>query len=218
MTKSRIATVIVFLIGIMLALLTAPLWADDGHGHHHGDSDVTVDASSVLEGSVSVAGDSSRAFGFGLGDVDINDCYRSYQVLVWQDSRLNRFCVAQHYVAVGNEAAYAQTMCSIKAIRNLYDDKASCVAAHKLAVIPEEPPQLGWETPQLLDEHQEEEQEFHVEQQMLYEDLQAKIRNLQQEQESEAARRRAASRAAAEKEAANRQYAQEALEELAEWK
>lgn len=204
--KSRLATFVVFLIGMMLVLLTAPLWADDGHGHNHGGSDVTVDASSVLDNSVT--GDSSKAFGFSMGDVDINDCYRSYQVLVWQDSRINRFCIAQHYAAMGNEDAYARTMCSIKAVRGLWDSRADCIAAH-VVLVP---------TAQPVSEHFEEEEEFHEEQQVLYADLQAKIANLEQEQNQEAARRRAVSRAVSEQREADKQYAKQALEELKQWK
>ena len=183
---------IIILVGL-LVISMAPVWASgDCKGHSCNDGgdinltggDVNVAANTSVDASGDVSfssNDTSRAFGFGLGDVDINDCYRSYQVLIYQDSKLNKFCVAQHYAAMGNEAAYQQVMCSIGAIKKLWDDKASCLAAHTLAVMPQQP----LDTPEKIleiDHDEDEEERFHVEQQELYEDLLAKIRNLEEAQ------------------------------------
>lgn len=166
----------------MLILFFLPLaaLADDGHGHnHHGDGgDVSVDtivssdSSSVLNNSV--GGNTSRSYGLGMGDVDIAQCYRSYQVLIWQDSRANYWCMANDLDARGLHEAAARTRCSIKGYRNLFDTRQDCIlasTASPLVTVPVPEP--------TVDEDHLDEEEYHEEQQMLYEDLRAKIENLE---------------------------------------
>lgn len=218
--KSRIATIIVFLIAIVLVCLSAPLWADDGHGHNHGgDTNVKVggDTLSLAGGDVSndlSLHDSSNAFGLGLGDVDINDCYRSYQVLIWQDSKANLWCMANDLDARGLHDAAAKTRCKVRTYRSVFDSDAACIAASTMRL----PDPVVDMAPRAVENHFEEEEEYHEEQQMLYIDLQAKIANLEQEQSKEQARRRAAQKAIEQQQQEQREYAQQALEELAEWK
>lgn len=149
--KSRLGTIIVFFIVLGLFLISMPLWAQDdcrgnrncnqgsgGNGvtNNAGGSnvlDVTTDVS--VDSPVSVSNsDSSRAYGFGLGDVDINDCYRSFQILMFQDSRANRWCMANDLDARGLHEAAAKMRCSLNAYEDIFEDHETCVAQSTVSV------------------------------------------------------------------------------------
>ncbi len=196
-----------------ILLLLLPIAATAGGIKNDNRSSAAAESVSQSNNSIH---DSSNAVGLGLGDVDINDCYRSYQVVVlWQGTQLNWWCVAREYDAIGLHEVAAQVRCDkIKGISKLFDDQESCIAANTLVAKPQS---------EVLPAAQEnifedDEEEFHVEQQELYEDLRAKIQNLEHAQDREKARRRAAAEEAAKRQAEQQAYAEELLKELEEWK
>lgn len=199
--------VIIFLI-MMMFLMAAPVWSDNGHGHNHGGSDVDVTTGgSNSDSSVSNSvRDSSRAFGFGLGDVDINDCRYSVQGPLSQWTRTNWWCVAREYNALGLHEAAARVRCEkVGGIAEMWDSIDACIEANTIKTPTNE---LILTEPE---RHYEEEQEFHEEQQMLYADLQSSIENLQMQSEQN-------KRLAAKKQQEDKQYAQQMLQELEQWK
>jgi len=121
---------------------------------------VSVDSPVDVNSSIS---NSSRAYGLGLGDVDIAQCYRSWQVLIYQDSKPNWFCLADSLDAKGLHKAAAELRCSVKSYRQKLGDK--CLAL-STASSPAQP---------MADTHLDEEQELHLEQMVLVEELRAKI-------------------------------------------
>ena len=94
-------------------------------------TDVSIDNPVSVNSSIS---DSSRALGFGLGDVDINDCYRSFQVLVFQDSRANKWCMANDLDARGLYDAAARLRCSLKSYASIFPDHDTCVVSSTVRV------------------------------------------------------------------------------------
>jgi hypothetical protein len=169
--------------------------------------------------SNSIGGNSSRAYGFGLGDVDIAQCYRSYQLLIWQDSKINPFCVADAYDQKGLHGMAAVIRCDIGFIRKHFDNDRACLAANTMApTLMPTVPDLGAVYDQaakdVMKTHDDDE-EIHrdqiVEQQQYLADLEARFDQL------DATRR--ANMARYEREQAQlRQYAQDALEQLPEQK
>lgn len=155
------------LIAFFIVLLVAPVWAGDDH--RGGD---------VAAGSDSVASvrDTSRTVGLGLGDVDIAQCYRSYSVIVWQDSRVNPICLADSLDAKGLHETAAKVRCDIRAIRKHFDSDAQCVAANTVQVQVVAMPEPENDDEEELRRQQAEEQ------QELYADLLAKIQNLEEAQ------------------------------------
>lgn len=122
-------------IGLLLLLLPGiSLATDDCKGHSCNGADTVVNANSPVSVSSTVS-DTSRAFGLGLGDVDINDCYRSYQVLIFQDSRANLWCMANDLDARGLHDAAARVRCSLNVYSKNFDSKETCIAASTVQVI-----------------------------------------------------------------------------------
>jgi hypothetical protein len=95
------------------------------------NSNSTMNANSSMTNSTS-----SRAYGFGLGDVDIAQCYRSYQLLIWQDSKINPFCVADSYDQKGLHVMAAVIRCDIGFIRKHFASTVECVDANTMFVAP----------------------------------------------------------------------------------
>ena len=129
------------LIWLMFAALIAVIivfdvaYGDDDHkcqGGHNCDSGDIIDASSVLSNSVS---DSSRAYGIGMGNVDIAQCYRSYQILIFQDSKINPICLADSLDAKGLHHIAAMVRCDIKTIRKHFDSDRSCIQSTTMQMI-----------------------------------------------------------------------------------
>jgi len=158
-----------FLAAVAIVIfLMSPVWADDDHYSNYRDG-----VTSSIDNSVS---DTSRAFGIGAGDVDINECYRSWSVVLFQDSKVNKLCLARQQVAEGNFEAAAISRCSIRSVVKDYNDKAHCIrlnTAHLLAPPPAE------------SRVDDDEDDYREDQMMLFEDLQAKVRNLEQDYEKQ---------------------------------
>jgi hypothetical protein len=140
------------------------------------DTPINMQSSSNMSSSTSV-NDSSRAFGIGMGDVDINDCYRSWSMIGYQDSKPNLLCLARELMAEGKYAEAAELRCAPRAVRKALGGKEECI--RKLSQLPvaearSEP------APQRRNEEDEDRlRETVAEQQELYEELMAKIRHLE---------------------------------------
>ena len=116
-----------FLLGVAaLVFLAAPTWASGGdcNGNDNCD-DVIIDAGSSVNTDIS---DSSRVTALSLGDVDIAQCYRSYQVVVlWQGTQINKWCMADSLDARGLHEAAGVMRCSLKAYAKNFPDEQTCV-------------------------------------------------------------------------------------------
>jgi hypothetical protein len=169
----------VIVAALIVIFLISPAWSDEGHGHNHGGSDVDIDTDvgvSAAGGSGGSVRDSSSALGLGAGDVDLAQCYRSYNYLiVWQDSKPNPLCLAQQLMAEGNYEAAARLRCQPWSVSRAFGGKDECITA--LSVPPPATPPME----AITDDHIDDEEEFHEEQQMLYADMQAKLANLEAE-------------------------------------
>lgn len=170
----RPTNLFIILLAAVIVMVAAPVWADKG-------DDIDTDSNATASGDFSnTVRDTSRAIGLGAGDVDIAQCYRSYSVIIWQDSRSNPLCIAQQLMAEGNYEAAAVLRCQPWGIHKAFGGKQACIKA--LSVPPKE--SLVIEEAVFDDEHEEIEREYHEEQQQLYEDLMAKIRNIESGQKS----------------------------------
>jgi len=186
------------------------------------DAIATTDLDSHINSTVSHA---SRSLGVGGSDMVINDGYRTWSALfgLAQGTQVNPLALARDLAIEGNYEAAATLRCKPRAVRSAFGGRENCITALSLppAVAVVQPPASD----EYLEDHEMEEQELHVEQQMLYADLEAKIENLEhaRRDESERARRAAiaaenAAKSSREAEADRKQYAKDMLEELDEWK
>jgi len=171
------------------------------------------DMNNQTAGEIILGGNSSKAFAFGhaLGDVDIAQCLGSTQWDTLLGGRqklvLNNVCMAEFYLKAGKYALAAMALCNQPEILREFATEEACELAHDFAPSPVAPPApVSVDPPSsshdsaVLEEYVMEQQQ---EQAMLYEDLQAKIRNL--ESYNQAASRKASER---------RAYAQHTLEQL----
>ena len=180
---------------IILLLPMVVLADDDCRGNHNctggdgaGVTTVGVDSNVSITSPVSVesvsnfdsnVSHSSKAYAIGLGDVDINQCYRSYQALAWQDSRLNYWCVGESLDARGLHRAAALARCHIKGYRELFASHEECITENTmlpLADVPELAPVIDRDKEEFQRQWLEEQQEMIV-------DLQAKLENLEKEKQ-----------------------------------
>lgn len=153
-----------------------------------------------------------NSLGLGLSgsDVDINQCYRSFSYLiVYQDTRVNPLCLAQQLVAEGRYAAAAKLRCQPRAIRRAFGGKNACIA--ELSVPPPSTAAAVVIMPPVPDDDDDDEHQQLIERLDAFES--------ERQQEALAAQRatRAANTAAAEmraEQAAEKEYAQQTLEEL----
>jgi hypothetical protein len=173
------------------------------------------DASNQLTNEI--GGNSSRAYGFGLGDVDIAQCYRSYQLLIWQDSKINPFCIADGYDAKGMHMMAAVIRCDVGFIRKHFDTTEACIDANLMQVsVPPPAPELSaiydQAAKEVIKAHDEDEDDHREQieaQQQYLSDLEARFTKLENSRRANVARY--------EREQAQlRQYAQEALDQLPE--
>jgi hypothetical protein len=209
----------------LLVFLLAPaaLASDDERGPN---VDQTVDVSTVVNANASMSGGdsintmnnstSSRAYGFGLGDVDIAQCYRSYQLLIWQDSKINPFCVADIYDRKGLHMMAAVIRCDIGFIRKHFDTDSGCLAANTMraAVMPS--PDLGAVYEQAAKDVKQTHDDDDDERRQQIEEAQNYMRSLEARLDRSDANRRANIARYEKEQAQLRQYAQDALDKLPE--
>lgn len=100
-------------------------------------------------------------------------------MILWQDSKPNPLCLAQQLMAEGNYHAAAVLRCEPRTIYRPFGGKDACVAA--LSRPPAAQPATVTEV--VDDDDEDLHDEMREEQQRLYEDLMAKLRNLEQEVE-----------------------------------
>jgi hypothetical protein len=167
-------------------------------------------------GDVSIGSGSSNAFGVAGGDVDIAQCYRSYNYLiVWQDTKPNLLCQAELDDAKGLHKAAARKRCAVRAVARLYESHEECLAENTVSVAPPQSPAPALaEIPTQLAEHEEVEEQHDN-----------RLDAIEAALVRESQRRRAAQQAFQEAEKqrlieqqAEQEYAQQALRELEQWK
>lgn len=197
----------------MLLLFSLTAFADDDcRGNNDcSDSSVNVDASNTVDSSVSNSmSNSSRSMGFGLGDVDIAQCYRSYQFLVWQDTKINPVCLADSYDAKGLHHMAAVIRCDVKHIRKHFDSDEACVQANTVRRVEFPDPPISFM--EELVEQEVAERTVQMQQQQAYiSDLESRLNRMEQSN-------KAAARTAAQKRQEEREYAQQLLKELEDYR
>lgn len=171
----------------VLLLLPMIAFADPDHecqgGHNCNDVFVDAGSSVTVDGGNFSSVNHNKSYAVGMGDVDIAQCYRSWQFLVFQDSKVNYWCMADSLDARGLHEAAARTRCSLKAYSKLFDSNEACIAASVMIPAPIEP---------MLEQPSEEEEfqrQWLEEQQELIIELQTKIESLEKKPERKAAPR-----------------------------
>lgn len=134
--------------------------------------------------SVNVNGDKNRAYGLSLGDVDINDCYRSFQVTVlFQGSQLNYWCMADSLDAKGLHEAAALTRCKLDGYRKLFGDEDTCIAANTMTTLKILPENFNQS-----DDFKEDDEDYHEQLEAAVVALRAEFEALQAEKAKALAR------------------------------
>lgn len=212
------------LLWTILALSSLAAGSDDERGPN-----VDVDVDTVVNSPVNMTGGdsintmsnstSSRAYGFGLGDVDIAQCYRSYQLLIWQDSKINPFCVADAYDQKGLHMMAAVIRCDIGFIRKHFDTDSGCLRANTMAsaVMPRMP-DLGAVYEQAAKDVKQTHDDDDDERRQQIEEAQDNLRSLEARLDKADANRRANIARYEREQAQLRQFALDALEQLPEQK
>lgn len=192
----------------MLTLLVAPVFAG---GTDIEQETIVTGGDNTAENNALISG--SRAYSLGLGDVDINQCYRSYQILIWQDSKVNKWCMADSLDAKGLHDAAALMRCSLRPVRALFGSDRECIAA---LTVREREVVLA---PVAVEREVDDEDNRRLEA------LQARLEMIEQQRTQDAERVRKASivaRQAAQKaeeaERERKEFAQQTLDELAEYR
>ncbi len=180
MTEPKRTRLIWFVIAALL--LTAAVLADDdcrGRScNDTGDVNVGLD-SSVVVGAPVIGG--ATSFITGMGDVDINDYYRSYQFLIWQGTQPNLLALGVYYDSIGLHAAAAAARCSVGGVRKVFDDQVDCIAKNTAArMLVPPPPQINKKEEE---EKQRAEREWRDEQEQRYENLAGRYASMEMQQQ-----------------------------------
>ena len=204
-----------FLVGLLLVVVVATCDTAEAGGD---DIIQSNDMNNQTAGNVDASseaifgGNKSRAYSFGGGDVDINECLYSWSFLV-QGVKLNRWCAAEKMDAIGLHEGAAKMRCTINPVRKLYDSEALCIKGQTATKeVHVEPP------PPIIDRDDEDHDDA------AHDALEARLAAVeaQARQDAKNAQRAAhAARQAAEMaeqaERERKQYAQQALEALEEY-
>lgn len=177
MTVNQFKLVVLFLLGMMLVLLAAPVLADEDRGPSVDVvTDVHTDVTTNMTGgdvNTDIAGSSfsSRAYGFShsLGDVDINQCIVSKQtgtfIVSWQGYDYNLWCMGEVFDSKGLWDMGALMRCDIPVIRAHFETDYDCLLANTVDQEVIESPQLTelYDQAARFDEHQESEERHDTE-------------------------------------------------------
>ncbi len=126
MTRERIITAVNwFLVGLIVVLLMAPTWADDGHGHnHHDDNGDNVLTGGDASNVASIAG--SRSYGVSGSDMDIGQCVYHVGGLTVAVGLRNKFCEGMEMIRSGMVDAGVLHICKQTKIGRNYDNLKDC--------------------------------------------------------------------------------------------
>jgi len=158
MTKRRSFSMIWFIVflALMVAVAIKTSEASDRY-----DIEQETDVTQTL-GDTIVGGHSSKSYAVGMGsfDVDINQCLasESWGAVVFQRQRLveNPWCMADGLDARGRHGAAAEVRCNTKTLKEIYPDKATCLAA--VRYVPDNP-QPPADVKEVIEEHEQQRQE-----------------------------------------------------------
>ena len=153
----------VSLTWLMVVILFAVAWINFAKADDFQSNDMNAQTAGNVDAS-------SKSLGLAGGDVDLAQCYRSYNYfIVWQDSKPNPLCLAQQLMAEGNYEAAAVLRCQPWSVSKAFGGKASCIAA--LSVAPSEPVVME----PVIDDHLDDEEEWHEEQIQMQQDYDERI-------------------------------------------
>ena len=76
------------------------------------------------------------ALGFGMGDVDINDCMYTKSTPLYQWGTINKWCAANDYDKRGQHDNAARMRCQISVVRKMYESSAHCIILNTLRTVP----------------------------------------------------------------------------------
>jgi len=191
MRISRINHAIVATIFIFLMLLCGPV-AFAG-GDCDGDNAINCSPSIVGTGgdatnSISDSGD-TLALGLGGSDMDIRDGLVTYSYLfgLVQGSKPNLVMFAEQRRLGGDYETYATTMCGFLSVRRAVTGKfwfrgrKKCVSILTVPLVDPAPAEEPAAAKMYLEEHEDDEYEYHAEQLELYESLAQTVAKLQEE-------------------------------------
>jgi len=84
----------------------------------------------------------SIVIGFGMGDVDINDCMYTKSTPFFQWGKYNKSCLADGYDRRGQHDNAARMRCSIKIVNNMYKSNTHCIVMNTLKAVSKSAPAL----------------------------------------------------------------------------
>jgi len=166
-----LSTLFFLLATAIVIFLMSPAWADDDHYNLRGST--SLSQSSALSNS----GD--KSFAIGGSDADIAGCRFTEGGLTIQWTRKDKFCQALKLIELGYVDTGVLAICTKTWIGKLYSDLAACQGA----LVAKYAPVVVAEPVSLADS--DEDDDYHEDQMMLFEDLQAKVRNLEQDYEKQ---------------------------------
>ena len=122
--------------------------------------------------NVSTGGNRALALSNNMGDVDIADCLGSTQfgtpLFSKQKLVINNVCLADFYLKMGKYDLAAMALCNIPGILKEFDSEEDCEYAHDFAPV--------YEAAVIVEDY---DQEYRMEQQMRYDELEQKIENIE---------------------------------------
>ena len=205
-----------FLIGLLIVMTLALCSKADAGG-----TDIDQETNVILSGGDNAANNSmggSRSYGVGLGsiDVDIAQCLGSEStgilVIQWQRLKENPWCMAETLDAKGLHGAAAKVRCSIEYYQRIFDSEDECLSLSLVSEIYDAEPQ-----PAMAPDDDDEDDRIDL----LYarlNDLEAQGTQDAEDAKKAARRANAAVQRANQAEIERKEYAQQMIEELAEWK
>lgn len=203
-------------IAIVVCTIVFDVHADDGHGHDHGGEDILTGGDNTATNSASIAGSRSYGFGYGMGDVDLNQCMGSTQ---WgtilggkQKLILNKWCAAESYDARGLHVMASLLRCDIEDIRKHFATDQGCIDANTMKSIDKDL-SISINQEEIDDIHEEDISALYAR----LSDLEAQRTADTTKAEKAANRANAAAQRANQAESDRKEYAQEMLKELQEW-
>lgn len=133
--RTKVDLFLVLAILFMLGYWVSPAFASGDEITQSNEQDVTV------------GGDSGWGLGIAnqLGAAAIDDCMVTHQknftIFAYQDGKLNYWCAALHYDAIGLNEMAARMRCQMPEIRKMFEkgDEASCIQANTVQMVKDVP-------------------------------------------------------------------------------
>lgn len=170
--------------------------------------------------SISTGGNRAFAFSHSLGDVDINECIVTKQtgtfVISWQGYDYNVWCMGEVYDAKGLYDMAALMRCDVPLVRGHFSTDAECLVANTMPMVsvatapPAAPPVEVVASSEYRERESEHEGQF--------EGLVDRINKMEAEKDANVRRYNRDQAEQATLKQADREYAQQTLDDLAEYR